>query len=699
MTRPVSKPPGLLRRPEHDLSRRDFRLDFRALNLLEGVRAALSIAVIIAADQWLHWPPMGEAALAAWLTCLCDQGGPIRRRLPAVLAFAVSGALLSAGAGLARAGGLVVVIPLASLGLFCLSFIRVWGQPAMVTGNLLAVTLVLALDQPLPGLRTALVVAGAFLGGALWAALLTMIVWRMHPYLPARRAVSSVWIALARDAQDLRERLRAIAPHSRMWEEHARAQRRAVREAIEQARSALMDTARTRGAPAPRAAQMLIRLEAADQLFNALVALSDLLEQGRAEDRPYAERLLRRLRPIALVLGHAIQTDSAKPNRQVERAIGAMERDLASLPADAQLRRIGTVIAERLRVALTLNVPANYFPGATGARRGGSLGARLIGPLKSNLTWNSVAFRHALRTAIVVAPAIALTVIWHQPYEHWLTITLAMTLQPYFAMTITRALERIGGTILGGLIAALIALVSTSPISIAVAMFPLAMAALAVRQVSFGLFTAAITPIVVLLSELGSPGTSEWAIAGMRALLTVSGGLLALLAAFVLWPSWEPARLPGELRAAIAAHAAYARATFACLAGRGGESLFHETRRIAGIASNNLEASLSRVLQEPRHMASDEIEAVMVIDAALRRFAGRLSVMQLDPSLAGAPDDALRAWEAWLSASLERLSVPGAAALDPRPPDLPGPLGESFSRAARQVELMAGAIARVPAAT
>jgi len=490
-----------------------------------------------------------------------------------------------------------------------------------------------------------------------------------------------------------------------MWEEHARAQRRAVRDAIEQARSTLMDTVRVRGAPAPRAAQMFIRLETADQLFNALIALSDLLEQHRAEDRRCADRLLRRLRPIALVLGRAIQTDSVKPNRQVERSIAAIEHDIAALPADSQLRGIGTVIAERLRVALTLNVPANYSPGAGGGRAE-SLGARLLGPLRSNLSWNSVAFRHAARTAIVVAPAIALTVIWYQPYEHWFTITLVMTLQPYFALTITRALERIGGTILGGLLAALIALVSTSPVSIAVAMFPLAMAALAVRQVSFGLFTAAITPIVVLLSELGSPGTSEWTIAGMRALLTVSGGLLALLAAFLLWPSWEPVRLPAELRAAIAAHAAYARATFASLGVPNSlanwepvaaETVLHETRRVAGIASNNLEASLSRVLQEPRHMPSDQIEAVMVIDAALRRFAGRLSVMELDPALAGAPRETLCAWEAWLCGSLERLSAPALPVLDPRPAEPAGTLGDSFSRAARQVELMAGAIARVPA--
>ncbi|MBN9560132.1 MAG: FUSC family protein [Alphaproteobacteria bacterium] len=691
-----ARPPALLRRAEHDLSRRQFGLDLRALNLLEGLRAALSVAVLVAANEWLHWPPMMEAGLAAWLTCLCDQGGPIRRRLPSVLMFTVAGAVLTATVGLARAGGLPVAVPLAGFGLFALSFIRIYGQQAMVVGNLLGVVLVLSLDRPLPDLATALTLAGAFVGGGLWATLLTMLVWRMHPYLPARRAVSAVYLALAADAQDLRGRLRHVQPHSRVWEEHARAHRRAVRDAIELARAAVLDTLRVRGAPATRGAHTLIRLEIADQVFNALIALSEELEHGATHDRAASDRLLRRLRAVLIVLGRAIQTDDTKSNRQIERSLAAMAGDVATLPPEATLRRIGTVIVERLRMALTLNMPANYHPGTNEAGERTPLRERLIGPLRANLNWQSLALRHALRAGVVAAPAIAITVIWYGPYEHWLTITLVLTLQPYFATTITRALERVGGTILGGVVAALLALICTTPLAIAIAMFPLAIIALAVRQVSYGLFMAAITPIVVLLSELGRPGISEWVLAGMRALSTAVGGLLALGGAFLLWPSWEPARLPAEIRAAIAAHGAYARATLSFVLGEIGEAAFHESRRAAGVANNNLEASLSRVLQEPRHISPDELEAAMVIDAALRRMAGRLSVMQLDPTLAvSVPADELRRWRDWIGSAL-RAVADRAPMIEPRPPVLPGPAGNSLARAARQVELMAGAMERLP---
>ena len=105
-----------------------------------------------------------------------------------------------------------------------------------------------------------------------------------------------------------------------------------------------------------------------------------------------------------------------------------------------------------------------------------------------------------------------------------------MTLQPYVALTVVRAFERVGGTVLGGLLAAAISVACVTPLQLAGAMFPLSVTALAVRAVSFTLFMTALTPVVVLLSQIGEPGISGWHIALLRALLTLAGGVTALLA-------------------------------------------------------------------------------------------------------------------------------------------------------------------------
>ena len=323
-------------------------------------------------------------------------------------------------------------------------------------------------------------------------------------------------------------------------------------------------------------------------------------------------------------------------------------------------------------------------------------------PLLANLNWESLAFRHALRAAVTTAPAIVYTLVWFNPYDHWLTITIVATMQPYFGSTFTRALERVGGTILGGILAAAIGLIVTSKLGIAMTMFPLAILAFAIRSVSLGLFLAALTPMIVLLVELGQPGTSEWMIAFTRALLTLAGGLTAIAGCYFLWPSWEPRRLDVELRNAITAHAAYAEALLAFFLRETDRSRLDEARRAAGLATNNVEASVSRALLEPGSGGHDKLETAMVIDAALRRLAGRLSAMQLDPALANAcPAEFWQAWRGWIGGAMRSVAA-GSGAIPPRPEfatgrDVAEPQDEALGRIARQIELMAGTLLPAPA--
>ena len=252
-------------------------------------------------------------------------------------------------------------------------------------------------------------------------------------------------------------------------------------------------------------------------------------------------------------------------------------------------------------------------------------------------------------------------------------------------------MERIGGTVLGGLVASVIALLVQSPLATAAALFPLAVLALSVRYVSFGLFMAGMTPLVVLLSELGRPGATEFEIAAMRAAYTLGGGVLAVLGCWVLWPSWEPDRVQRELQNSLRAHAAYADLELRVLLGEASAAELDAARRAAGVASNNLEASLSRALQEPRRNARAGLQTAMVVDAALRRLAGRLSAIQHDPTLSGAAGpEALGAWRAWLSQAFAALA--GGAPLPGDPPAAEG--AGPLARIARQLELMDGALRR-----
>jgi uncharacterized membrane protein YccC len=687
---------GTPRNPGADLSRLPWGLDLGAVRMAEGIRAALACALVILADEWLHWPPLVYMALAAFFTCLCDIGGPIRFRVPALLAFTGLGAAIWVCFGLLRDLGLPVVLPLAFLGLFCLGLARVWGAGATAVGNILSIVLVVSVGQPLTG-HGALQVGAMFLCGGLWATLLTMVVWRLHPYRPARVAVADGWRRLAGLAADQR-RLLLDGAGTEAWDAHGRAHRRAVREEIEHARTIVLDLVSMRGRLSLRGGQALLRLEACDQLFGSLIALSDLLEGERDPARlRAAETLLRLLRPMLVVLADAIEADTSIRPEVIERA---MARALTACAADPLLRPLAEAMVERLRIAARLSTPGGYLPGgAVGAAQAQPWRDRVLGPLRANLNWQSVTLRHALRVAVIGAPAMVVTLDYGQQFAHWLPITAIVTLQPFFATTWQRALERIGGTVLGGLIGAVIAYFISLPLELALVLFPLCTIAFAARQVSFTAWITGVTPIVVVLMELIHPGHSSWEIAGLRALFTLGGGLLAVFGCLLLWPSWEPMRLGQEQRDAIAAHADYARAVLSEIIGASPPGSAEAARRGAGMATNNLEACISRALQEPRSGRRAAVGAATLVDATLRRIAGRLSALRHDGAaqvtLTAAEGDA---WRDWITTSLTMLTD-GGGPLPPRPP-LPHneTLVDPLARIARQIELLEGALRRPEAA-
>ena len=680
---------GTPRNPGADLSRLPVGFDLRSIRVAEGLRAALACAVLLLAHEWLGWPPLVYAALAAFLTCLCDTGGPIRQRVPTLLAFTVAGALTWGVFGVLRGAGLAVALPLAGVGIFVASFARVWGVPASAAGNLLSVVLILALDAPLPW-HVALVVGGMFLAGGLWATGLTMLVWRLHPYRPARLAVAEIWRRLAGLSADLLSLVRQDSVSAAEWDAHARAHRRAVREEIEYARVIVMDLVRMRGRLSRAGSQALLRLETGDQVFGALIALSDLLEAAPTHARrDAAVVLLRLLRPAFLVLSRATAADKPVRPARLERALATA---LAATARDPVLARVAEAIADRLRIAAKLAAPGGALLSGAADDETAPWWDRVRAPVLANLTWDSAMLRHALRTAVVATPALAITQLWGGRFGHWLPITVVVTLQPFYAATWQRTLERVGGTVLGGLAGAALAFAAHTPGLLAALMFPLCTVAFAARQVSFGTYIACVTPIVVVLIELVEPGQSAWEVAGLRALFVVAGGAVAMLGWLLLWPSWEPGRLRREQAAALAALARYAQAAVAELLGEGGVAATEVARRGAGVATNNLEASLARALQEPRRSQRRRLQAAMVVDATLRRIAGQLSALRHDPAARASLDAAAwRRWRDWIAAAL--LAAGSATAAIARPD---GAVPTSLSRVVRQIELLDGALRRSP---
>ncbi len=187
---------GTTRTPGADPTRLPIGLDLRAISIAEGVRAGLAAALPVAAAVWLDQPLLSLAALGALLTCICDPGGPLRRRLPLLLTFVTDrrrpARRLRPPARPRhppnpRAGP---ANPLRH------QLARVYGAPAAGARQPAGRGPAPRHRRPAPA-HQALKIAATFAAGGAWALLLTLALWRIHPYGPARRAVADVWDALA----------------------------------------------------------------------------------------------------------------------------------------------------------------------------------------------------------------------------------------------------------------------------------------------------------------------------------------------------------------------------------------------------------------------------------------------------------------------------------------------------------------------
>ncbi|CUI32741.1 Predicted membrane protein [Achromobacter xylosoxidans] len=275
-----------------------------------------------------------------------------------------------------------------------------------------------------------------------------------------------------------------------------------------------------------------------------------------------------------------------------------------------------------------------------------------------------------------------------------MSLTLVFILQPYFAGTWRRTLERVIGSVAGAIGASLLGLLLSTPLSVALAVLPIALGTFAARTVHYALFTFFLTSQFVLVSHIQQPDIYEPMLAALRAFNSVLGGVLALLVGFLVWPEKEPRQLAGALSRALEHHAAYALALIRAKSGAGAAGDIVGLRRQACLSADNAEASLQRLQQNPVHRDRKVDTAVNLLNA-MRRVTAAGTVLEIQPPLP--PDSpaapalrdyglalahALHPQEPEPAVAIRQLALPAAVAA--AAPTLAGPL-ERIAQQARQV--------------
>jgi uncharacterized membrane protein YccC len=586
-----------------------------------GARTALATVLPLFFTSIIGESAATWASLMGFSVALADKGGAYPTRFATMGAVTLFGAVGAFIGSLVGAHSIAAVVVMALMTALC-GFAGVWGPAAASVGSSVAVTFAVAVAWPLATPHAALVRALAVIGGGAWATVLALVFWPVRVYKPARYAVAATFRLLADNVTSLH------GPHG-----HG-----PLRDAIENARAVLAATRRGRRGESGRGERLLVLSQLADLCFGSLVALEDVLDGA---DPAVAAAITRELNAMSATLqqlARDIETEAriAKPSPLTwgGAPLKQLAAGMAPAPrvqvehAAALLDNMASLVTMGRELTATLHDDAAPTPASPLVPGPMPPPPSLWEPLRENWDWDSPLLRHAARLALLSAAAVLLSRWLGLQRGYWVTLTVIILLQPYAPATVTKALQRVAGTVAGGILAALLGSVVHDAHGILALAFVLAGLSAAVLQINYALYALLLTPTFVLLAEVHA---GDWSLARLRIVNTLIGGALAFIGSS-LWPSRERTRFAESLAGALEATRAYFGSVMAVVAGADPSTApspsprLEAARRRFGLRCNEADGSLQRLLAET-HARPEAIEPLMTLVLYVRRFGASMGAL------------------------------------------------------------------------
>ncbi|MET8079684.1 FUSC family protein [Streptomyces sp. NPDC005303] len=483
-------------------------------------RAAIAMTLPLAIGLWIDRPLYGAlASMGALSGVIGDTADAYRMRILNIAIPQLFGAVGVTLGSLVYGQGWLAVCVVTGVALVS-GMISTIGAVASVSGLLLLLNSVVGAGLPMPGdwwLAPLLMT-----GGGLLVLLLALLAWPLRSGVPERTAVADTYRTVA----DL------MAACGRAEYDAAR---HAVTRSLNQSYDLVLARRARHHGRSPELTRLLSQL-------NAITPVVEAAPAAHLSGRPLAPEIPEAVRHLARAVetGYTgpIGLNLPVPVSETSRAVDHALRHAAEVVAVPDVDPRG--IDDRLGRPAALEVRA-----ARAAR---------------NVALSAASWRYGLRLALCIGLAQALVSLVPVPRSYWVALTITFVLKPDFGSVFSRALLRALGTVAGLVVAA--AVLSQVPrgwwdVPVMLVLAPL-IPALTPR--GYGYQTAAITPVILLLSDvLNHQGT---ALLMPRLLDSLMGCAIALVAGYLLWPESWHTRVGDRLADAVADTARYVDSAF-----------------------------------------------------------------------------------------------------------------------------------------
>ncbi|MEV5873723.1 FUSC family protein [Streptomyces sp. NPDC052101] len=502
---------------------RNLRPEQAPANKAAMARAAVAMALPLAIGLATGSPAYGAlASMGALSGVIGDTADAYRMRILNIAVPQLFGAIGVTLGTLVYGHGWYAVAAVTGIALLS-GMISTIGAVASVSGLLLLLNCVVGAGLPLP--RPWWLAPALMTGGGLLVLLLALLAWPLRSGVPERTAVAATYRTVAA--------LLAVSGTDRT-DDYDEA-RRTVTQSLNQSYDLIL----ARRARHHGRSRELTRLLAQ---LNAITPMMEAAPAAHLAGRPLSPRIPEAMNHLA----RAVETgrtgpmtlDLPVPKTETERAVDHALRHTSEVVTapDADVRGIDDRLGR---------------PAALGIRT-----ARAT----RNVVLSANSWRYGLRLALCIGIAQALVSLIPVPRSYWVALTITFVLKPDFGSVFSRALLRALGTVAGLVIAAVV--LAEVPLGWwdVPTMLILAPLIPALTPRGYGYQTAAITPVILLLSDiLNHQGT---ALLLPRLTDSLLGCAIALTAGYLLWPESWRTRVGDRLADAVADMAAYVEAAF-----------------------------------------------------------------------------------------------------------------------------------------
>jgi uncharacterized membrane protein YccC len=219
--------------------------------------------------------------------------------------------------------------------------------------------------------------------------------------------------------------------------------------------------------------------------------------------------------------------------------------------------------------------------------------------LIQNLSFNSKMFRHSVRFAISIVFAYLIGFFFEIQNTYWILLTIIVIMRPSYGLTKDRSKDRIIGTLIGAVVAIGIVLLTQNEIVYGILAVVSLVLAFSMLQRNYKSAAAFVTVSIIFVYSFINPDAFE--VIQYRVIDTIIGSVIAVVANYLIFPSWEADNLKEVLLRALETNKNYLLTT---------QDLYDNTkeckesynlaRKDAFLAIGNLNAAFQRLTQDPK---------------------------------------------------------------------------------------------------